>query len=422
MGATGRSGLPATAKSAHFARECSAALRAILPKMSPQSMSRQWITTVDRLCLEGLAMRFALLLMSAICATLPAYGQQVAPPAVPVGVVQAARKPVSKTDDFVGRVEAINRVQIVARVKGFLEDVKFKEGDLIKEGAPLYKIEPGLFEAAVEQAQGAVERSKAAKTLTEIQLQRAQELLTRQAGTAVARDQALAADQQAQGQILTDQANLDTANINLGYTNITSPIAGKIGRTNITKGNVVGPDTGSLTLVVSQDPMYVTFPVSERDIMQARKDGQVGDVKSIKVKLRFADGSVYDQVGEINFVDVTVDRGTDSVTVRATIANPKGTLIDGQLVRVILESGTPVEKVVIPQAALIADQEGVYVFIVDGGKAAVRRLKLGEETGTNIVVESGLSGGEQVIVEGLQGVRPGAPVRASPLPSGPGRS
>jgi membrane fusion protein (multidrug efflux system) len=367
-------------------------------------------------------MRFALLLMSAICATLPAYGQQTAPPTIPVGVVQAQKKPISKTDDFVGRIEAINRVQIAARVKGFLEDVKFTEGDLIKEGAPLYKIERGLFEAAVEQAQGAVERSKAAKTLTEIQLQRAQELMTRQAGTVVARDQALAADQQAQGQILIDQANLDTANINLGYTDITSPIAGKIGRTNITKGNVVGPETGPLTLVVSQDPMYVTFPVSERDVMEARKDGRAESVKSIKVKLKFSDGSIYDQVGEINFVDVTVDRGTDSVTLRATMANPKGTLIDGQLVRVILESGTPTEKVVIPQAALIADQEGVYVFIVDDGKAAVRRIKLGDEVGTGIVVESGLSGGEQVIVEGLQGIRPGAPVRASPLPPGPGRS
>jgi membrane fusion protein, multidrug efflux system len=184
---------------------------------------------------------------------------------------------------------------------------------------------------------------------------------------------------------------------------------------------VVGPDTGPLTLVVSPDPMYVTFPVSERDVMEARKTGQAGDVKSIKVKLRFADGSIYDQVGEINFVDVTVDRGTDSVTLRATIANPKGTLIDAQLVRVILEAGTLVEKVVIPQAALIADQQGVYVFVVDDGKAAVRRLKLGEETGTNIVVESGLSGGEQVIVEGLQGVRPGGPVRASPLPASSGQ-
>jgi membrane fusion protein (multidrug efflux system) len=309
----------------------------------------------------------------------------------------------------------------VARVKGFLEDVKFTEGDLIKVGTPLYMIEQGLFKAAVEQAQGALERSKAAKTLSEIQLQRAQELLTRQAGTVVARDQALAADQQAQGQILIDQANLDTANINLGYTEISSPIDGKIGRTNITKGNVVGPDSGSLTLVVSQDPMYVTFPVSQADVLEARKDGQT-NVKNIKVMLRFSDGSTYDQVGEINFVDVTVDRSTDSVTLRATIANPKGLLIDNQLVRVILESGTPVEKVVIPQAALIADQEGIYVFAVVDGKAAVKRVKVGDESGTGIVVESGLSAGDLVIVEGLQSIRPGVTVRATPMPALPSRS
>jgi len=368
-------------------------------------------------------MRIALLLVLAICSTLPVYGvygQQAAPATVPVGVVKAEKRPVSKTADFVGRVEAINRVQINARVKGFLEEVLFKEGDMVEAGARLYRIEQGLFKASVEQAQGALERAKAAKALTEIQLQRAQELMTRQAGTVVARDQALAADQQAQGQILTDQANLDTANINLGYTDITSPIAGKIGRTNITKGNVVDPTSGPLTLIVSQDPMYVTFPVSERDVLEARRQG--GNVDSIKVKLRFSDGSIYDQTGEINFVDVTVDRSTDSVTLRGTIPNPKGTLIDGQLVRVILQSGAPVEKVVVPQSALIADQEGVYVFIDDNGKAAVRRLKLGDESGTDVVVESGLSGGELVIVEGLQGIRPGVPVRASPMPAAPGRS
>ena len=269
---------------------------------------------------------------------------------------------------------------------------------------------------SVQQAQGALERSKAAKTLTEIQLQRAQELMTKQAGTVVARDQALAADQVSQGQILTNQADLDTANINLGYTDITSPIAGKIGRTNITRGNVVGPDSGPMTLVVSQDPMYVTFPVSQADVLEARKGGET-NIKNIKVMLRFSDGSTYDQVGEINFIDVTVDRGTDSVTVRATIANPKGLLIDNQLVRVFLESGTPVQKVVIPQAALIADQEGIYVFVVDDGKAAVRRVKVGEESGTGVTVDSGLSIGDLVIVEGLQSLRPGTPVRATPMPA-----
>src|ERR1700722_178563 len=364
---------------------------------------------------ERLVMRLALLFISAL-ATAPAWAQQPAPATVPVGVVRAEMKSISSTSDFVGRVESINRVQIVARVTGFLEEVKFQEGDLVKTGAPLYLIEQGLFKAAVESAQGALERSKAAKTLTEIQLQRAQELLNRQAGTAVPRDQALASDQQAAGQILTDQANLETAKINLGYTEITSPIEGKVGRTNITKGNVVGPDSGSLTLVVSQDPMYVLFPVSQTQVLQARKEGQT-HIADIKVMLKFSDGSTYDQVGHIDFVDVTVDRATDAVNVRAVIANPKGLLIDSQLVRVILESGTPVEKLVIPQAALIADQQGSYVFVVDDGKAAVRRIKVGEESGTGVVIESGLSMGDLVIVEGLQSLRPGTPVRATPMPA-----
>ena len=227
----------------------------------------------------------------------------------------------------------------------------FKEGDVVKEGAPLYRIEQGLFQAAVEQAQGALERSKAAKVLTALQLDRAETLLKSKSGTEVARDQARAADQQANGTILTDEANLKTAQINLGYTDITSPITGRIGRTNVTKGNTVGPDSGVLALIVSQDPMYVTFPVSQRELMEAEKRGQTTNVKDIKVSIRFSDGSSYDQIGTINFVDVTVDRSTDTVIVRATMPNPKGTLIDGQLVRVTLESGTPDEKIVIPQAA-----------------------------------------------------------------------
>ena len=181
-------------------------------------------------------------------------------PAFPVGVVTAERKPVTKSLDFVGRVESVERVGIKARVTGNLEKVAFKEGDLIKQGADLYGIEKGLFEAAVGQAEGALAKDQAAKTLTAVQLQRAEELLQKQAGTAVARDQALAVDQSAQGALLTDEANLKTAKINLGYTDITSPVDGKVGKTNII-GNVVGPDTGPLTVIVSQDPMYVELRI-----------------------------------------------------------------------------------------------------------------------------------------------------------------
>ena len=352
-----------------------------------------------------------------LCAlAVPGSAQQGAPAAVPVGTVVAERKAVSKTLDYVGRVEAMNRVQITARVKGFLEEVLFKEGDLIKEGASLYRIEKGLFEAAVEQAQGALERSKASKALSAIQLDRAEQLVKSQSGTVVARDQAKAADEQANGAMLSDQANLSTAKINLGYTDINAPIAGKIGRTSITKGNVVGPESGQLTLIVSQDPMYVTFPVSQRDLLQPQKAGRTGDIEHIKVTIRFSDGSTYDQVGSMNFVDVTVDKSTDTVVARATMPNPKGVLIDGQLVRVGVDVGSPnEEEVVIPQDALIADQEGVYVFVVDNGKAVVKRVKPGKVNGTGITIESGLSGGEQVIVQGLQALRGGVAVRANPL-------
>jgi membrane fusion protein, multidrug efflux system len=336
---------------------------------------------------------------------------------VPVGTVLAERKPVAQTMDFVGRVEAINRVEIRARVKGFLESVQFKEGDVVKEGAALYQIEKGLFDAAVQQAQGALERSKAAKVLTVVQLQRAEDLLSRNTGTAVARDQALAADEQAQGAILSDQANLATARINLGYTDIRAPISGKIGRTNITKGNVVGPDSGPLTMIVSQDPMYVTFPVSQREFLRTRETARQADTASIKVRLRFSDGTMYDQTGEINFIDVTVDRTTDTVLARATIPNPKGGLIDGQLMSVVLEAAHPEEKVVIPQAALIADQQGVYVFVVEDGKVAAKRVKPGGNRGPGMMIDQGLSGGEQVIVEGIQRVRPGVAVQAAPMSS-----
>jgi membrane fusion protein, multidrug efflux system len=339
-----------------------------------------------------------------------------APAAIPVSVVTAEKKPVTPSLDFVGRVEAVQRVEIKARVTGYLEKVAFKEGDPIKAGAELYAIEKGLFEAAVGQAEGTLAKDKAAKTLTEVQLQRAEDLLQKQAGTQVARDQAFAADQSAQGSLLVDEANLKTAKINLGYTDITSPIEGKVGKTNITVGNVVGPDTGPLTVIVSQDPMYVSFPVSQRDFLRAQEAEHKVDITGINVKLKFADGTSYKHDGKINFVDVTVNQATDTILVRATFPNPDFALVDGQLVRVILESGTAVEQIVIPQAALISDQEGIYVFVVEDGKAATRRVKTAGTSGTGIIVEQGLKVGDQVVVEGGQGLRPGVAVNASPLP------
>jgi membrane fusion protein, multidrug efflux system len=331
-----------------------------------------------------------------------------------VGVVAAEKKEVSKGADFVGRVDAVEKVEIRARVKGYLQAVKFEEGQAVKVGDPLFEIEPDLFKADVEQAQGALERAKASKTLAEIQLQRAEELLVKQAGTAVTRDQAAASDKQAGGGVLSAEANLATANINLGYASIVSPINGRIGLTNVTAGNVVGPDSGVLATIVSQDPMYVTFPVSQRDFMRVTGDAKAS-LKDVGATLSFSDGSRYAEAGRIDFVDVKVDRSTDTITLRASFPNPEERLKDGQLVRVRLASDAPTSKIVVPQSALLADKDGAYIFVVEDGKAAARRIKTGAESGSDIVIESGLSGGEMVIVDGLQNVRPGAPVTASPV-------
>jgi membrane fusion protein (multidrug efflux system) len=342
-------------------------------------------------------------------------GQQQAPVAVPVGAVQAERRPIATKKDFVGRVEAINKVEVHARVTGYLEDVLFKEGDFVKEGQHLYHIEKDLFQAAVDRAAGELEGDQAKKLLTAVEYQRAATLAKTSAGTIEARDKAVTADRDADSKILIAKANLETAKVNLGYTDIVSPIVGRIGRTKITKGNVVSPQSGRLTTIVSQDPMYVLFPVSQRDISHARDTGL--DIERIKVTLRLADGTIYKPVGKIDFVDVTVDRATDTVQVRAVFPNPSGALIDGQLLAVDLEAGKADEQVVVPQAALLTDQQGVYVFVVKDGKVATQRIKTGGASGADIIVTEGLSGDELVVVQGLESLRPGMAVRATPVPA-----
>jgi membrane fusion protein (multidrug efflux system) len=344
----------------------------------------------------------------------PAYSQPAEPAAVPVSTSPVESRAISRTSSFVGRVEAVERVKIRARVKGFVDAVLFTEGMVVHAGDPLYRIEKGLFDADVQQAQGALDRSIATHQLALLQLDRAEELLRKKAGTVVDRDKALAEEQRAKATVLGDQGNLQTAKINLGYTEISAPITGRIGRTAVTKGNVVGPDSGPLTVIVSQDPMHVTFPVSQREFLRRGDSTKSVDPKSIKVQIQFSDGTTYDQVGQIDFLDVTVDRTTDTVIARASMPNPTGTLTDGQLVRVLLESGTPDNKLLVRQSALIADQGGIYVFVVQDGKALVKRVKLGAEVGMDVVVDDGLAEGDQVIVEGLQNVKAGTPVRATP--------
>jgi len=341
------------------------------------------------------------------------------PSVIQVSVAPAEKIALADTNRFVGRIEAIERVDIRARVTGFLEKVDFKDGDLVKEGAQLYQIERPPFEAAVEQAQAAVQKAQATLDNANVQLQRGEELIKTNAISQATRDDRAATAKEAQGSFAAADANLKTAQINLAYTDITSPINGRIGRTAVTRGNVVGPNSGVLTTIVTTDPMYVVFPVSQREFLRLKEEGRGAKkqtAQDFSVGIQFSNGTIYSEKGQIDFVDVKVDRATDSVTVRAKIANPDGELVDGQLVQVAVESGKPEERVVVPQVALIADQQGIYVFAVEDGKAVVKRLKLGPAKGGSAVVLEGLNGGEMIVVQGAQNLRPGAAVAASPAP------
>ena len=338
--------------------------------------------------------------------------------AIAVGTLPAELRPITKATDFVGRIEAIERVEIRARVTGFLEDVLFKEGDTVKEGDVLYRIEPDTFQAAVQQAQGALYQAQGKFANATAQRARTQELVKTDAASRALLDERVANEKSTQGEVVVADANLKTATVNLNYTEIIAPISGEVGRTKVTKGNVVGPDSGPLTMIVSRDPMYVTFPVSQRVFLKVQEQAARKELEqALGVRIRFSDGSTYDQTGRINFVDVTVDRATDTVLVRATLPNPKGSLIDGQLVRVSVEAEKPEEKVLVPQTALIVDQQGPYVFVVVDGKATVTRVKPGGESGAYAIIDSGLKGGEQVVVQGMESLRPGMPVVASPAPA-----
>jgi membrane fusion protein (multidrug efflux system) len=366
-------------------------------------------------------MRLFTLIAAVLCplSILPARAQQ--PTAVPVEIIVAERQPVTQAAEFVGRIEAVERVEIRARVIGFLQKIDFKEGELVKQGDVLYQIEPDSFQAAVLQARGALFQAQARYTNASVQRARAEELVKTSATSQAELDRQVAAEKSSQGDVITADANLKTASINLDYTTITAPITGEIGRTRVTVGNVVGPDSGPLTTIVSKDPMYVTFPVSQREFLKIQAEDRRKRQAELGVRIRFSDGSLYPDPGQINFVDVVVDRATDTVTVRATMPNPQGRLVDGQLVRVSVQAEKPEEKVLIPQSALIADQQGIYVFLDVDGKAAVQRLKLGGEQGSSVIVNDGLKGGEHVIVQGMETLRPGAPVQATPAPSA-GRS
>jgi len=344
-----------------------------------------------------------------------------------VGVVEAIKRPITETSEFLGRIEAVNRVNVVARVTAFLEKRLFEEGNEIKAGDKLYLLERGPFEADLASKQAVVAQLQATLENAKLTTDRARTLLGGPAGQQSTYDAAIANQRSLEAQVQSAQAQVQFSQINLDYTDIRSPIDGKIGRTAVTEGNVVSPGSGVLTTIVSQDPMYVVFPVSLRAGLELRdRYGPQGGLEAVLIRLRLPDGRMYGQSGKLNFVDNTIAQNTDTITVRGEIANPilrpaskagvtVHELTDGEFVTVLLEGVQPVEVVAIPRSAVLSDQQGDYVFMVGAeNKAVQRRIQLGQSTTTVAAVIHGLAVGDKVIVEGLQRVRPGQPVAPGP--------
>jgi membrane fusion protein (multidrug efflux system) len=346
------------------------------------------------------------LLLTAVVIAAPAaiWAQPAAtgPPAV--GVVEATKRPITESSQFLGRIEAVNRVNVVARVTAFLEKRLFVEGAEVKAGDELYRLERGPFEADLASKQAIVAQLQATLENATIANQRSLE-----------------------AQVQSAQAQVQSSQINLDYTDIRSPIDGKIGRTAVTEGNVVSPGSGVLTTIVSQDPMYVVFPVSVRAGLELRaRYATRGGFNAVVIRIQLTDGRVYDQTGKLDFVNNTIAQSTDTFLVRGVIPNPTlhdpsttgsavRELTDGQFVTVMLEGVQPVEVLAIPRAAVLSDQQGDFVFTVGAdNKAEQRRIQLGQSTPTVAAVINGLSLGDKVIVEGLQRVRPGQPVAPGP--------
>ena len=350
------------------------------------------------------------------------------PPAV--GVVRAERQQITQTDEFIGRIQSIGRVALVARVTAFLEKRLFVEGAEVKQGDLLYLLEQPPFQAQVNFNKANVAQLEAQHRTAELTLERAQYLLKTVAGQQSNVDSALASERSLAAQIEGAKAQLQTAEINLGYTEIRAPIDGKISATEVTEGNVVSPTSGTLANLVSQDPMYVLYPVSVRAGLDLRNRYDAkGGFNAVVLKIRLPDGRIYGQNGKVDYVSPTVATNTDTITVRGVVPNPlrpgvtpgepvPRELFDGEFVTVLIEGVEPITVLAIPRAAVLSDQQGDYVYVVDAQNKAQRRpIQLGQSTPSTAVVSNGLKEGELVISDGLQRVRPGEVV--SPGPASP---
>ncbi|MCA3303410.1 MAG: efflux RND transporter periplasmic adaptor subunit, partial [Roseomonas sp.] len=345
-----------------------------------------------------------------------------APPAA-VFVARVERQAISRGADFIGRVEAIDRVDILARVTGFLQARHFNEGDSVKAGQLLFTLEQPPFAAEVALRSAQLDSARADLANATTQVTRGRELVKTNAIPQATLDDRITAEAESKARVAAAEAQLQQAQINYDYTEIRAPFDGRAGRSPLSPGNVVSPGSGTLVTIVRDDPIRISFPVTQRQLLNFRRNAGAGASEQIKVRVRLPDGSMLDSTGRFEFIDVTTNRATDSVLVQAMIPNPQKYLVDGQAVTVVVETGDPEQAIVIPQSALQIDQAGSFVLIVGAeNKVEVKRVKTTRGLGGQLVVTEGLEIGQMVITEGAQRARPGAAVAPQPAPNVPSGS
>lgn len=365
------------------------------------------------------ASQFAVLAMLASAAACG--GKTAAPPAPqPVSTLTMRPQPTSLTQEYPAQLEASNTVEIRPQVGGILFRQAAVEGTPVKRGEMLFEIDPRPYIAALAQAQAGLAQSHAAQAQAVRDLARARPLTEIDALSQRELDAAVAANASSQAQVKAAEAAVNTAELNLGYTQVRSPIDGVMSRALIRIGGVVTAYTTLLTTVYQTDPMYANFSVGEQRMLQVQRElGRPLDQHNPsqrQFRILLADGSEYEFPGTMNFVDAAVDLRTDTLALRLTVSNPKQFLHAGQYVRVVVATRERPNALLLPQRAVQLLQDKNYVWIVDSaGTARQRDVKMGQQQGSDWVVDEGLAPGDVVVVDGAQKLKVGTPVQVQPL-------
>ncbi|MBV9117118.1 MAG: efflux RND transporter periplasmic adaptor subunit [Acetobacteraceae bacterium] len=351
-------------------------------------------------------------------AQAPGQGGAAPPPAVLVAPIRVEN--VAPVYSFIGRVVAIQSVQVVARVTAFIEKEPAKQGSDVKAGETLFELQKTQYQAAVQAAQAQLDGANAAVRNAQLAYDRSSRLAKQGFEAQANFDQATATLQQNQSNVLAAQANLTQAALNLSYCTIVSPIDGRIGAVTLTVGNLVTPSTPPLLTVNELDPIRVVYSVSDRTLVAARQRTGASTEQlaaDLVVEIVLPDGSKYAHTGKISFLSNEVDPQTGTVSVYADFPNPERLLLPGSFVTTNVRRAQPEEAPLVPVAAVQTEQSGRFVLLVDPNNTVRQQpIELGRQVGQDYIATKGLRGGERVIVEGVQKVHPGQKVNPQPLP------